>query len=96
MSSCPRARGYIPLISALKGGVCTLRIQSKIIEIGCGTGYYGLFLHDKCKEYIGVDITSENINLFNEKIEQEKIQNIITIVGDGTNLKGINSKTLSQ
>src|SRR5215471_9506567 len=63
--------------------------KSKVIEIGCGTGYYGMFLHDKCNEYIGVDITPENIKLFNEKIEQEKILNITTFVGDGTNLVNI-------
>ncbi|MDR2797007.1 MAG: class I SAM-dependent methyltransferase [Treponema sp.] len=63
--------------------------QSKVIEIGCGTGYYGIFLHDKCKEYVGVDITPENIKLFNEKVERENISNITTIVGDGTNLNNI-------
>jgi ubiquinone/menaquinone biosynthesis C-methylase UbiE len=64
--------------------------QSKVIEIGCGTGYYGMYLHDKCKEYMGVDLTPENIELFNEKIEKEKINNITAMVGDATNLLGIN------
>ena len=35
--------------------------QSSVIEIGCGTGYYGMFLADKCKSYLGVDITPNNI-----------------------------------
>ena len=27
--------------------------KDKILEIGCGTGYYGLYYSDKCKEYVG-------------------------------------------
>jgi len=65
--------------------------QSKVIEVGCGTGYYGMFLHDKCKEYTGIDITPENIDLFNEKIRKENISNISTMTGDGTNLININN-----
>jgi ubiquinone/menaquinone biosynthesis C-methylase UbiE len=64
--------------------------QSKIIEIGCGTGYYGMFLHDLCKEYTGVDIVPENLDLFEEKIEKNGIKNISTMVGDATNLININ------
>jgi SAM-dependent methyltransferase len=64
--------------------------QSRVIEIGCGTGYYGIYLYDKSKEYIGVDLTPENIELFNEKIEKKKIKNITTMVGDAANLLGIN------
>jgi len=60
--------------------------QSKIIEIGCATGYYGMFLFDKCKEYVGVDLSPDNIKIFNEKIEKDNIKNIITTVGDATNL----------
>jgi len=60
--------------------------QSKIIEIGCATGYYGMFLFDKCKEYVGVDLSPDNIKIFNEKIEKNNIKNIITMVGDATNL----------
>ena len=65
--------------------------QSKVIEIGCATGYYGMFLHDKCKEYVGVDLSPHNIEVFKEKIEKEKITNISAIVGDATNLTNINN-----
>jgi SAM-dependent methyltransferase len=63
--------------------------QTSVIEIGCGTGYYGLFLSGKCKEYTGVDLTPENIELFNTKIKSAKIKNISTIVGDATNLVNV-------
>jgi ubiquinone/menaquinone biosynthesis C-methylase UbiE len=65
--------------------------QSKVIEVGCGTGYYGMFLYDKCKEYVGLDLSPDNINVFNEKIKKEKIKNILTMVGDATNLSQINN-----
>ena len=48
-----------------------------------------MYLFDKCREYIGIDLTPENINLFNEKIKNENIPNITAIVGDGTDLENI-------
>jgi ubiquinone/menaquinone biosynthesis C-methylase UbiE len=65
--------------------------QSNVIEIGCGTGYYGMFLADKCKKYTGIDLTPENIELFNEKIGEANFKNITTAVGDATNLENINN-----
>jgi SAM-dependent methyltransferase len=64
--------------------------HSKVIEIGCATGYYGMFLYDKCEEYVGVDLSPDNIKIFNEKIKEGKIKNILTMVGDATNLSQIN------
>ena len=63
--------------------------ETSVIEIGCGTGYYGMFLADKCKEYTGVDLTPENIELFNEKIKVANIKNITTMVGDAIDLVNI-------
>jgi len=63
--------------------------QTSVIEIGCGTGYYGIFLTDKCKIYTGVDISPENIELFNNKIKSANIENINAMVGDATNLVNI-------
>lgn len=60
--------------------------QSKVIEIGCGTGYYGMFLHDKCREYTGVELVPANLEVFREKIRNSNITNISTIIGDATNL----------
>jgi len=64
--------------------------QSSIIEIGCGTGYYGMFLYNKCKNYVGIDISPDNIKIFNDKISKNGIKNILTIEGDATNLSQIN------
>ena len=45
-----------------------------------------MFLFDKCKKYVGIDLSPDNIKIFNEKIEKNSIKNIITMVGDATNL----------
>ena len=60
--------------------------QTSVIEIGCGTGYYGMYFADKCKKYTGVDITPENIELFNEKIRGANFKNVSAIVGDAVKL----------
>jgi SAM-dependent methyltransferase len=64
--------------------------QCKVIEIGCATGYYGMFLSDKCKNYVGVDLSPEHIDIFNKKIVKHNIENILTMVGNATNLSQIN------
>ena len=43
--------------------VTYIKKHSKVVEIGCGTGYYGIFLHDKCANYVGVDLSPDNIRL---------------------------------
>jgi ubiquinone/menaquinone biosynthesis C-methylase UbiE len=63
--------------------------NTTVIELGCGTGYYAMYFADKCKEYIGVDITPENILLFNDKIKSKKIKNVKAKLGDATNLSEI-------
>jgi ubiquinone/menaquinone biosynthesis C-methylase UbiE len=65
--------------------------NSKVIELGCGTGYYGMIFSQKCAEYTGIDITPENIEVFNEKIKNTGIKNIVTMTGDATNLASIDS-----
>ena len=63
--------------------------ESNVIEIGCGTGFYGIYCADKCKKYTGVDLIPKNIEIFNEKVKSDNIQNIETMVGNITNLANI-------
>jgi len=35
--------------------------DSRILEVGCGTGYYGFHYADKCKEYLGIDLFPHHI-----------------------------------
>ena len=63
--------------------------KSSVIEIGCGTGYYGIYLSDKCNDYTGIDLSPENIQMFNEKINNSGIKNIKSIVGNALMLENI-------
>jgi len=60
--------------------------ESRVIEIGCGTGYYGMFFADKCAHYTGVDLSPDNVAVFNEKIAAKQKENIRAAVGDATAL----------
>ena len=60
--------------------------ESHVIELGCATGYYGMYFADKCAHYTGIDLTPEHIDVFNQKIADAGIKNISTAVGDATGL----------
>jgi len=63
--------------------------STRILEIGCGTGYYGMHFADKCKEYVGIDLFQHHIDVFQDKIHKNGISNLSCIVGDATNLSDI-------
>lgn len=63
--------------------------ESRVLELGCATGYYGMYLADRCREYRGIDLSPENIAIFEEKINTAGLQNVIAQLGDATNLAGI-------
>ena len=63
--------------------------RSAVIELGCGTGYYGMHFAGRCKSYMGVDLTPGNIALFQEKIQRQGLQNVAAQIGDATHLTGI-------
>jgi ubiquinone/menaquinone biosynthesis C-methylase UbiE len=62
---------------------------TSIIEIGCGTGYYGMHFANKCKEYVGIDLSPENINAFIRNIESHQLKNVSAMIGDATKLDAI-------
>ena len=66
-----------------------ITLESNVIEIGCGTGYYGMYFADKCAHFTGVDITQKNIDVFNKKIAESGIRNVSTAVGNAMNLSQI-------
>lgn len=57
-----------------------------VMELGCATGYYAMRFSEKCKKYVGIDISPENIEIFNEKILAQGLKNVIAKTGDATNL----------
>jgi len=62
----------------------------KVVEIGCATGYYGFYLQTKCLSYTGIDLSPKNIDIFNTKIKESKLDNLEAFVGDAMNLSNIN------
>ena len=65
--------------------------KSSVLELGCGTGHYGFYLADKCRDYLGVDIVPENIERFKQRIEEKGHLNLSAQVGDATCLEYMRS-----
>jgi protein-L-isoaspartate O-methyltransferase len=42
--------------------------EKNIIEIGCGTGYYGMYCSNICKNYVGVNLSPDNLEVFMERL----------------------------
>ena len=91
-SSVSKARG-IEFLYTKKLLDKYVKSKATVLEIGCATGYYGMYLHDKCKEYIGIDIVPQNIENFYKKIKEFGISNIKTFVGDAVNITNFNNDT---
>lgn len=68
-------------------------VDSHVIEIGCATGYYGMYFSDCYAHYTGIDLSPENIAVFNKKIADAGKDNISTAVGDATDLYDIPDNT---
>ncbi len=62
---------------------------ANVIEVGCATGYYGMHFSDFCAHYTGIDLSADNIAVFNKKIAAAGKKNIRAAVGDATNLSDI-------
>lgn len=63
--------------------------KKKVIEVGCGGGYYLMHYAPKCKEYLGVDLSPVNIEIVKEQIAESGYENAYAETGDATNLHGI-------
>ncbi|MBO5110888.1 MAG: class I SAM-dependent methyltransferase [Clostridia bacterium] len=63
--------------------------DTRILEVGCGTGYYGMHYAPLCREYVGIDIVPAHIDRFRAKIEESGRLNVSCRVGDATNLADI-------
>ncbi len=63
--------------------------NKRVIEIGCGGGYYGLHYAKSCREYVGIDLSSANISVFRNLIREHGFDNVKAEVGDATDLFNI-------
>ena len=66
-----------------------IKTSANVVEVGCGTGYYGMYFSGFCAHYTGIDLSPDNIAVFTEKIAAEKKTNIRATIGDATNLSEI-------
>lgn len=51
-----------------------------VADLGCGTGYFTIPLADKVKKVYGIDIQKEMLTFLEQKIRQQKILNIETLL----------------
>lgn len=65
--------------------------KKKVIEIGCGGGYYLMNYATKCAKYLGIDLSPINVEIVKEQIKQKGYKNAEARVGDATDLAGIAS-----
>lgn len=64
-----------------------------VVELGCGTGYYGLYLSNKCKSYHGIDIVPKHIEQFQSKIDKQGLRHVSASLGNATHLPEIQDNT---
>lgn len=63
--------------------------DKKVIELGCGGGYYGMHYGPRCQEYLGIDLSPVNVEIFSKEIEKAGYKNVRAEVGDATALTRI-------
>lgn len=67
--------------------------DTRILEVGCGTGYYGIHYAPLCREYVGIDIVPSHVAIFDQKIKETGCKNVSCRVGDATNLSDVTDGT---
>ena len=60
--------------------------DKRVLEIGCGGGYYGMNYAESCQEYVGIDLSPVNISVFQNLIIEKGYNNVKAEVGDATDL----------
>lgn len=63
--------------------------EKRVVELGCGGGYYLMHYAPKCKEYLGVDLSPTNVQITARGIVERGLLNARAEVGDATNLSEI-------
>lgn len=63
--------------------------NARILEVGCGTGYYGFLFAGRCASYLGIDLSPENIEILEKKRREQGFPHLCGRVGDATDLSGV-------
>ena len=67
--------------------------NTRVLEVGCGTGYYGLHFANLCKEYVGLDLFPHHVEIFQDKIQKQGLKNVSCALGDATKLEQIEDQS---
>ena len=51
-----------------------------VADLGCGSGYFSVPISHKVKKVYGIDVQKEMIEFLEQKIQEQKIVNIITLL----------------
>ncbi|MGW8289529.1 MAG: class I SAM-dependent methyltransferase, partial [Candidatus Bathyarchaeia archaeon] len=57
-----------------------LKPSDVVADLGCGTGYFTVPIARKVKKVYGIDIQKEMLSFLEQKIQQQKIENIETLL----------------
>jgi SAM-dependent methyltransferase len=64
-------------------------IGSKVVDFGCGAGYLGIKHHDHFSHFVGIDLSTKNIDFANNKKRKLNITNVDFLFGDATQVLDI-------
>lgn len=82
----PYAMEFIYTKKALDGYIDS---SKRVIELGCGGGYYLMHYAPKCKEYLGVDLSPVNVDIVKAQLADSGYENADVMLGDATALTAI-------
>lgn len=57
-----------------------------VLDIGCGTGFFGVEAAARCGKLIGVDISEQMLSVFREKLDKNGISNVELKIGKGEDI----------
>jgi len=56
--------------------------DSKVIDIGCGTGSLAFYLSDKCRYVLGIELSKKMVDYANSRKKENNISNVQFLHGD--------------
>lgn len=71
-----------------------IKSNSRILELGAGTGVYSFYYADRGNDVLATDITPKHVDIIKQKLNQrEKSINLSTEIADATNLSKYESES---
>lgn len=66
--------------------------DSRVIDIGCGTGSLALYLSKKCKYIVGVELSKKMVEYANSMKQEKDISNVHFLHGTAENISGLTNE----